>query len=62
MDRPTGKKGEVVIRTIFGEIAADSRNFSKPIEKLILDEEWRKAVGIEGGPFCYVPDELDIPF
>jgi hypothetical protein len=62
MERPTDKKGEVVIRTIFGEVAADERNFSKPVEELMEDEAWRKEIGIEGGPFCYVPDKLDIPF
>lgn len=62
MDMPKGYKGEIVIRTKFGEIAADARNFARPIEKLIEDPAWREAVAIEGGPFCYTDLERDMPF
>lgn len=62
MLRPSNQKGEVVIKTKFGDVVADTRNFSKPIEELMLSEEWKKAVGLQGGPFCYVESELDIPF
>ena len=62
MFHPGNKKGEIVIKTKFGDVAADSRNFSKPIEKLMKDEEWKKEIGLEGGPFCYIESELDIPF
>lgn len=62
MIRPGNKKDEVVIRTIFGEVAADSRNFSKPIEELMQDEKWKKSVGLKGGPFCYMKSERDMPF
>ena len=60
--RPSDKKGEIVIRTKFGDVAADSRNFSKPIEELMKDEEWKEAVELEGGPFCYIESELELPF
>ena len=53
MEGPRGDKGEVVIRTIFGEIAADERDFNKPIEEIADNPEWREALGLEGGPFCY---------
>ena len=50
-----------MIRTLFGEIAAKG-NFSKPLDELLQDEAWCKAVELEGGPFCYAPGEIDIPF
>jgi hypothetical protein len=31
---PSNQKGEVVIKTKFGEVVADTRNFSKPSEEL----------------------------
>lgn len=62
MFHPGNEKGAVVIKTKFGDVAADSRNFSKPIEELMKDEDWKKEVGLEGGPFCYVESQLDIPF
>lgn len=62
MERPEPIKGAIVIKTIFGEIAANEQNFSKPIDTLIHDPDWREAVGLEGGPFCYTPWERDIPF
>lgn len=39
--RPRNKKGEIVIKTKFGDVAADNRNFSKPIEELMQDEVWQ---------------------
>ncbi len=60
--RPSNQKGEVLIKTRFGDVVADKRNFSKPIEELMFDEEWKKAVGLVGGPFCYVEFQLDMPF
>lgn len=62
MLRPSNQKGEVVIKTKIGDVAADKRNFSKPIEELMLSEEWKEAVGLRGGSLCYVESELDIPF
>ena len=59
---PSNKKGEIVIKTKFGNVAADSRNFCKPIEELMEDEEWKKEIGLEGGPFCYIGDSLEMPF
>jgi hypothetical protein len=63
MERPENKKGAVVIRTCFGEVSAEFRiNFDVTLEQMMNDEDWREAVKTEGGPFCYVQDELDIPF
>lgn len=56
------EKGAVVIRTKFGEIAADARNFSRPVEELLADPEWVLDWEVEGGPFCYVEAWLDLPF
>ena len=50
------------IRTKFGAIAADARNFDRPIEAITDKPEWRAALGIEGGPFCYTDLEREIPF
>ena len=60
--RPSNKKGEIVIRTKFGDVAADNQNFSMPVEELMKDEGWQKEIGLKGGPFCYMESELDIPF
>ncbi|NCC23484.1 MAG: hypothetical protein EOM26_13705 [Alphaproteobacteria bacterium] len=54
-------KGTVMIRTIFGEVSEDyfpalSR------EEMIENEEWRVAVGAEGGPFRHTDDERLMPF
>ena len=57
---PSKEKGAVVLKTKFGDVAADA--FSQPIEELMLDEEWKKTVGLEGGPFCYMESQLEIPF
>ena len=61
MEKPEKRQGAVVLRTIWGDIAAE-RNFSRPLEELLNDKEWKEAVGLIGGPFCYMPHELDIPF
>ena len=61
MEKPENRQGAVALRTIWGEVAAEG-NFSRTLESLLADEEWKKAVGLEGGPFCYMPHELDIPF
>jgi hypothetical protein len=57
-----GEKGAVVIRTKFGEIAADERNFCKPLEVLLADPEWLEDWQVEGGPFCYIEPTLSMPF
>ncbi len=62
MDLPRRIKGEVMIRCCFGIVAADSRNFSLSWKEMITHDAWRKAVRIEGGPFCNMPNELEIPF
>lgn len=62
MDRPEEILGAIVIRTQFGEIAAGQGNFAKPIEELMTDRDWCEAVQLEGGPFCYAPWTLHIPF
>jgi hypothetical protein len=36
---------------MFGEIAADERNFSRPIEEIADNPEWRESLGIEGRMF-----------
>ncbi len=40
MFHPGNEKGAVVIKTKFGDVAADSRNFSKPVEDL-----WKMRIG-----------------
>jgi hypothetical protein len=63
MERPDMKIGTVVICTCFGEVSAEyGVNFDVTLEEMILNEDWRETVIAKGGPFCYVPDELDIPF
>lgn len=62
MERSEPIKGTIVIKTIFGEIATTQKNFNKPIETLIHDPDWCEEVRLEGGPFCYTPQELEIPF
>lgn len=42
---PGDEKGAVVIRTIFGEIAADERNFDRPLEELLADPEADRRAG-----------------
>ena len=62
MERAGEDRGEIVIRTRFGEVAADARNFSKPLEELLNDPEWCEAVGLEGCPFCYNDLARAMPF
>jgi hypothetical protein len=63
MDPPDRKKGAVAIRMLFGVVSAEfGVNFNMTLEEMIEDEAWREAAEVEGGPFCYVPWELDIPF
>jgi hypothetical protein len=62
MDRPSAKQGEIIIRCCFGEVAFNKRNFSLSIEEITTNDAWREALQIEGGAFCYLPSELDIPF
>jgi len=54
-------KGGVVIRTRFGEV---SEHYFPLMTRaaMIEDEDWRAAVGAEGGPFCYTPAERLMPF
>ncbi len=59
---PGDEKGAVVIRTIFGEIAADERNFDRPLEELLADPEACEAIGLESGPFCYIDPDREVPF
>lgn len=61
MEGPDNKRGTVALRTLWGEIAAEG-NFSKPLDELLDNEEWKKAVGLKGGPFCYMTLELNVPF
>ena len=62
MDRSDDNdKGAVFLRTIFGEVA---EGYFPKISRteMIEDERWRKAAGVEGGPFCYTPAERKMPF
>ena len=56
------EKGAIVIRTIFGEIAADERNLDCPLEELLNDPERCAAIGLGGGPFFYNDLAPQIPF
>jgi hypothetical protein len=63
MERPDNKKGALVIRTKFGEVAADyGVNFNKTVRDMNEDEAWRQEVGADGGVFCYTKLERNIPF
>lgn len=53
-------KGAVFIRTKFGE-QHESEYTLSPVQ-MIINEEWRKAAGVEGGPFCYTDEERLMPF
>ena len=33
-----------------------------PLDELLEDQDWREAVGLEGGPFCYTDLERELPF
>jgi hypothetical protein len=63
MERPDNKKGALVIRTMFGEVAAEpGMNFTKTMQDMSEDEAWRQEVGAESGVFCYTDLVRDIPF
>ncbi len=58
--RPKEYKGEVLLTTLFGVVA---QNFlSEDIYKVSEDPELRENMRIEGGPFCWTVEELEIPF
>ena len=61
MDRPGNEKGAVLIRTMFGEVSQDYFP-GLSLTDMIENEDWRKAAGVEGGPFCYTDDERLMPF
>ena len=54
------KKGEVFIRTIFREQHESEYCISR--QEMVENEDWRKAVGAQGGPFCYTDAERLMPF
>ena len=58
--RGKATKGEVFIRTRFGEQHESAYRLCRA--QMILDKNWREAVGAQGGPFCYVDAERLMPF
>ncbi len=60
MEQPEGHRGEILIKTMFGVVAQNA--LSVPIYKLSEDEELRQEMGVEGGPYCWTEEELEIPF
>ncbi|MCG6862072.1 MAG: hypothetical protein LJE70_12450 [Chromatiaceae bacterium] len=54
------KKDEVFIRTKFREQHESEYTASR--EEMIENEDWRKGVGAQGGPFCYTDEERLMPF
>lgn len=60
MDRPEDAKGEVFIRTLFGEQHESTYTLSRT--DMILNQDWRDAVSAKGGPFCYTDEQRLIPF
>lgn len=62
MERPEDEQGTVMIRTKFGEVSAADWFPTRSLSAMILDEDWRAAAGVEGGPFCYTPAERLLPF
>lgn len=54
------KRGEVFIRTKFCEQRESEYTLSR--QEMIENEDWREAVGAEGGPFCYTDEERLMPF
>lgn len=63
MERPDNQQGTVVIRTRFGEVSGQpGLNFTLTLKEMIHDETWRKAVQVDGGPFCYTDWTRNIPF
>ncbi len=63
-DRDYCTKGAELIRIggFTGAVSATKDNFNIAAEAMASNEEWRKAIGAQGGVFCLVPWELDIPF
>ena len=57
MDRDFQTKSAVLLKTKFGTVSAS--NFEADH---LESEDCQREVDLEGGPFCLVPDELDIPF
>ena len=56
------EEAPVMIRTLFGVVAAAAWFPGLRPEDLVQDEMWRRAVKAEGGPFCLTPLEREIPF
>jgi|GEM_PF-3006879 len=62
MDRPASdEKGAVYVRTKFGEVSEDYFPTLSRTD-MILNADWRKAAGVQGGPFCYTDAERLMPF
>ncbi len=57
---PKEYKGEVLLQTMFGVRAQNF--FSVDIYKVSENEELRQSMGVEGGPFCRIEEEPEIPF
>ncbi len=58
--RPKEYKGEILLTTMFGVVA---QNFlSEDIYKVSEDPALREALRVEGGPYCWTVEELEIPF
>jgi hypothetical protein len=65
MDRPahdTPPKGTIMIRTRFGAVALAGYFPSVSPERAIVDDAWRTAAGVQGGPFCFTDAERLMPF
>ena len=62
MERPDDEQGTVLIRTIFGAVSAAHWFPALSLADLTENEDWREAVGAEGGPFCLLDHERLIPF
>ena len=60
MDDQENRKGAVFIRTQFGEQHESVYRLCRA--QMILDKDWRRAVGAQGGPFCYTNEECLMPF
>ena len=68
-DPPQYTKGEVLIRTIWGDVALyrPNRFFTRPLRELFNRPEWRETCTqspTHQGPFCYFDPEFEreIPF
>ncbi len=51
-----------MIRTLFGEVAAQDYFPALSLTDMVENEHWRTAVRAEGGPFCYTDAERLMPF